>query len=123
MGAFDDLVGAASRLVLAADRSSLLEETTVCRLAESSLRLAYPGVTPSVTPAPERPDGAVGVLDVLLTWRDRTAPPLGVRVVVHDEIARAAWREVSAAIGDAVRAALARRCPAHPHPHRRDPHE
>lgn len=90
------------------------EESTVCTLAETSLRLAYPDSHPKVAPAADG-DGLRGVLDVRLEWPGEA--PLAVRVVVHDEMARAQWREVSIAIGDAVRAALRDRCPAHPHPH------
>lgn len=93
------------------------EENTVCAYAETSLRLAYRGSNPSVTPAPVAPGDVPlrGVLDVRLEWPGEA--PLTVRVVVHDEMARGAWRDVSIAIGDAVRAALRNRCPAHPHPH------
>lgn len=95
------------------------EVTTVCAYAETSLRLAYPGAHPTVAPALD-PAGAGfprGVLDVRLEWHASGEPALTVRVVVHDEIARGAWREASNAIGDAVRSALRARCPAHPHPH------
>ncbi len=92
------------------------DETVVCRYAETSLRLAYRGARPTVTPALDAV-GVRGVLDVRLEWPETHEPPIDVRVVVHDEIARGAWREVSNAIGDAVRAALRQRCPAHPHPH------
>jgi hypothetical protein len=98
------------------------EETTVRALAEASLRLAYPGSRPSVTPAPDRPEGMFGVLDVRLDWSDPAVPPITVRVVVHDEMARAAWREVANAIGEAVRTELSDRCPAHPQPHRKNTH-
>ncbi len=99
-------------------RSSEHEEQTVCTLAAASLRQAYPGAVVTVGPAPGRPAGelGVGVLDVRLTWPESAEPPLRLRVVVHDEIVRAQWREASTAIGDAVRALLAAR--AHPHPDR-----
>jgi hypothetical protein len=103
------------RTLKQADAVSAVDERTVCRYAEVTLRLAYsghPAVTPAVVDPPLR-----GVLDVRLEWPERDEPPLAVRVVVHDEIARGAWREVATAIGDAVRAALLDRCPAHPHPH------
>ena len=104
----------------AGGRSSEHEEQTVCTLAVASLRHAYPGATVLVGPAPGRPPGdlGVGVLEVRLSWPAFSAePPITARVVVHDEIVRGNWREASAAIGDAVRAKLAARCPAHPQPH------
>ena len=93
--------------VLGASRSSELEERSVCLLAETSLRLAYSGAAAVVAPAPGRL--ALGVLDVTLTWPPAVAPPIVVRVVITDELDRAAWRAASIAIGDAVRAALVER--------------
>lgn len=94
-------------------RSTLTEERIVCRYAETALRLAYPGSRPRVEPAPGRPEVAIGALRVTLSWPDGSAP-LVVPVVIHDELTRAAWREAATAIGDAVRAELVHRCPAHP---------
>jgi hypothetical protein len=101
-----DPFGEALRALLDAERSSELEERSLCLLSEASLRLAYPGATSNVGPAPDRVKGATGVLEVRLVWPLRVEPPLVVRVVVHDELARGAWREASIAIGDAMRAAL-----------------
>lgn len=101
-----DRMGRGARAVLDAARSSELEERSACLLAETHLRLAYPGAVATVAPAPGRPPGALGVLDVRLAWPTSTAAPLVARVIIADELARGAWREASIAIGDAVRAAL-----------------
>jgi hypothetical protein len=102
-----DPIGRGARAVLDASRASELEEHSFCLLTETSLRLAYRGATTEVGPAPGRV--ALGVIDVRLSWSPEVAPPLVVRVVISDELARGAWRQASVAIGDAVRAALLER--------------
>lgn len=108
----DPIDKATAALLGEQSRSALIEEGIVCRYAEVNLRLAYPASAPRVEPAPGRPEVAIGALRVTL-WPEGGAR-LVVAVVIHDEIARGAWREAATAIGDAVRAALAKRCPAHP---------
>ncbi len=96
---------------LAGGGASEREELTVCVLALTSLRHAYPAAIVQVSQAPDRPAGALGLgtLDVRLSWPFSAEPALLVRVVVHDELERGLWREASTAIGDAVREALAAR--------------
>ncbi len=113
-----DPIADALRALLDAKRSSEHEEHSLCMLAETTLRLACPGAVVSVAPAPDRPRGAIGVLEVRIVWPLRPEPSVVARVVVCDELARGAWREASIAIGDAVRAALLERCPAHWKPKR-----
>jgi hypothetical protein len=104
-------------------RTRSFEEQTVTTLGAASLRHAYPGSVALISPAPGRPDGelGLGLLEVRLSWPFSAEPPLVLRVDVRDEILRGQWREAATAIGDAVRAGLAARCPAHPNRERHDP--
>lgn len=101
----------AARSVLAGGRASEHDELTVCCLALTSLRHTYPAAIVEVSQAPARPAGELGLgtLDVRLSWPFSAEPALLVRVVVHDELERGLLREAAAAIGDAVREALAAR--------------
>lgn len=78
------------------------EERVLCRLAEASLGLEWPTLLATVCPAPDRPPGCEGVLDV----RHQALGGGVVRVVVTDELARGAWREATELVVDRVRAEI-----------------
>jgi hypothetical protein len=101
------------RTLFEAGRAGAEEERVLCVLAEASLGLEWPSLGATVTPAPDRPPGTEGVLDVR-----HAALAAPVRVVVSDELARGLWREATEAIVDAVRAEIyAAAAPPEPREH------
>jgi hypothetical protein len=99
-------IDARLRALLATGSAGALEEQTLCALAEAGLLLWWPDHVARVSPASERPPGplGVGVLDVHLDGQ----PSLSLRVVVHDELSRGAWRDAADLIVEAAREAMAK---------------